>query len=81
MRKQIKPTPLNADDQKVRTAFIGMRQELGLSRMEMATEIGMSERAVQFYESGERVIPQHVRRMMDLLKRNHEMKKLVEVSV
>lgn len=77
--RQVVPTPLTHEDQKFRLAFIAMREELNLSMSELANELGMTARAVRFYENGDRVIPKHVRRMMEMLKRNHEMKKLVEV--
>ena len=77
MKRDITPTPLTAEDQKFRLAFVAMREELNLTLPELAHELGMTPRAVRFYENGERVIPQHVRRMMDLLKRNHEMRKIV----
>lgn len=67
MSRQITPTPLTDDDHKARELFVEQRKELGLDPRQLANELGMSPRAIHFYEKGERVIPQHARKAMDML--------------
>lgn len=51
--------------------FLSIRQRLGLTQQDLAKLLGVSQRAVQYYEAGSRKVPGPVARILGLMEKEN----------